>query len=87
MKMIKLAVAALGLFLSASVLSEAHAAIPASIGSVFPNDDIKDLTGTLVQQNEGIPDPDNRDHCVPLNRPVAGVHGKLLGYQTVNVCH
>ncbi len=40
----------------------------------------------LVQQNEGIPNPDSRGRCEVLNRPVAGVHGKFLGYQTVTAC-
>ena len=89
MRMIKLTVASLALLSSAPVFTAAHAAsIPtAAWKNSHANGEKNDWMTTLVQANEGIPNPGGSGRCALISRPVADVRGHLIGYQTFNVCN
>jgi hypothetical protein len=44
-----------------------------------------DWFSSIVQENEGIPNPDSGRRCVLLSWPVAGPHGEFLGYHAFRV--
>lgn len=87
MRMGKTTVVALALLSSAPALTAAHAAsIPTASFSVPDHTSKKDWMTTLVQDNEGVPNPDRERHCTLISRSVADVHGHFIGYQTFPVC-
>ncbi len=88
MRIIKLTVVALAFLSPVPVLTAAHAAaIPtAGLSSIATHDDNTDWMTTLVQESEGIPNPDSYGHCRLMSRPVTDVHGRFIGHQTFSVC-
>ncbi len=60
------------------------APVPAASRGVLAND--KDSFTTLIQENEGIPNPDGGARCALLSRPVVDGYGRFLGYQSFSVC-
>jgi len=89
MQIAKLSVAALALMSSVSVVaakeSYATPAISAAL-NVPTNGDKPDWATTIVQENEGTPNPGNDGLCKLIGRPVADVHRNVIGYYIVNVC-
>lgn len=88
MRVIKLTFAPLALLSPASVLTAAHAASisTAGLNSIPANSDNNDWMTTLVQENEGIPNPSGVGRCALIGHPLADVHGQFIGYRTLNVC-
>ncbi|VTZ26538.1 exported hypothetical protein [Methylocella tundrae] len=89
MKMLSLAAAALALAPSATVINATRAyAAPESTYAmtVSADNSDSDWATSLVQENEGIPNPNRHGRCMLMSRPVSDGHGRLLGYHTFNVC-
>lgn len=90
MKTLSLSIAALALLPSATILNatQAYAAPESTYTSiVLADDNDTDWLTSLVQENEGIPNPNRHGRCKLVSQPVSDAHGRLIGYQTFNVCH
>lgn len=88
MKLFNIGLMTLALLSSASASEARDAFTVASPTAGFnssQNGGGKDLT-TLVQENEGYPNPGGRSRCMLVKRQVTDAYGAFIGYHTFDVC-